>query len=66
MNTDIRIEFERECYKCDGASRWIAGQQCDRCNNTGRVATELGQELLDFLEHQGFKRATKEAASNEH
>ena len=28
---------------------------CDHCNNTGRVPTELGVELLEFLERHGIK-----------
>lgn len=57
---DVNVEFERECYKCYGSSAWMPDKICDACNNTGRVATELGEALLEFLEHQGIKRAAIE------
>lgn len=53
----IDIEFERECYKCEGSSKW-SGVKCESCSNTGKVVTELGEALLEFLEHQGIKPAT--------
>lgn len=56
---DINIEFERECGKCYGSSQW-SGVACDRCNNTGRVPTELGVELLEFLERHGIKSIAAE------
>lgn len=51
MNAEIEIEFERECYKCYGASRW-SGKPCETCLDTGRVATELGDQLMEFLKNQ--------------
>lgn len=51
---EVNIEFEHECYKCEGSSQW-SGVVCDRCNSTGRVPTELGVELLEFLERHGIK-----------
>ena len=62
MSVEVKIEFERECFKCYG-SGYLLGKgdqrlRCDRCNGSGRVATELGHELLEFLEHQGIKPAS--------
>ena len=57
MSVEINIEFERECYSCLGRSAYMA-EQCGTCNSTGKVPTELGQELLEFLEHQGVKPVT--------
>lgn len=63
MSVEINIEFERECYKCYGASAaWLPDKTpdktCEVCHNTGQVPTELGRKLLEFLESQGFKRLT--------
>lgn len=55
---NIEIEFERECYKCYGTSAWMPDKQCDACGNKGKVPTELGDALLEFLEHRGFKPVT--------
>lgn len=61
MSVEINIEFERECYKCYGTSAWMTDKSCEACRSTGRVSTELGDKLLEFLEHQGIKpTATKE------
>lgn len=60
MSVEVRIEFERECSRCYGNGYLLSVKgadrpPCDRCNGSGRVATELGNELLEFLEHQGIK-----------
>lgn len=55
---DMKIEFERECYVCYGGSRW-ADKDCNRCGNTGRVPTSLGDELIEFLENQKKRDAAK-------
>lgn len=59
---EMNIEFERECYKCYGGSRW-SGENCDNCANTGRVATQLGDELMEFLKNQ--KQREEVTASKE-
>lgn len=56
---EIIIEFERECGKCYGTAAWMSDKKCEACNNTGRVSTELGEKLLEFLEHQGFTKANQ-------
>ena len=55
---NIEIEFERECYKCYGTAAWMPDKQCDACGNKGKVPTELGDALLEFLERQGIKPVT--------
>lgn len=60
MSVEVKIEFERECSKCYGSGYLLSTKEegkkpCERCHSTGRAATELGNELLEFLEHQGFK-----------
>lgn len=61
---DINIEFERECSKCYGHGYLLSATEdrkpCERCRSTGRIPTELGVELLEFLEHQGIKPASVE------
>lgn len=64
MSVEITIEFERECYVCYGGSRW-SGKDCNRCANTGRVATELGEQLIEFLEHQQERDAAKQPTTTE-
>lgn len=56
----IDIEFERECGKCYGTSTWMPDKSCEVCKGKGKVATELGEALLEFLERHGIKSATKE------
>jgi len=58
MSVEVNIEFERECYKCFGGSTWWPDRKCERCGNTGRVPTELGEKLLEFLEHHQTRTAT--------
>jgi DnaJ-class molecular chaperone len=58
MSVEIKIEFEHECYICGGRSTWTRSEPCQTCNSTGRVPTELGRNLLEFLEHQGFQLPT--------
>ena len=60
MSVEVNIEFERECYKCYGSSAWMTDKTCEACNSTGRIATGLGEKLLEFLEHNGIKPATTE------
>lgn len=55
MSAVIEIEFERECFKCYGTAAWMPDESCDACGSTGRVATDLGEKLLEFLEHQGIR-----------
>lgn len=57
---EIDIDFERECYRCDGSTRW-SGKGCEACANTGRVATSLGDELMQFLENQKRRDAAAKA-----
>lgn len=52
---DINIEFERECFKCSGTSAWMLDKSCEICGSTGRISTELGDKLLEFLEHNAIK-----------
>lgn len=57
---EIDIKFERECSKCYGNGYLLSAEDrkpCERCRGTGRAATELGSDLLEFLEHQGIKPA---------
>jgi hypothetical protein len=60
MSVEIKIEFERECGICYGRCAYMPGDKCERCNNTGRVPTELGRDLLEFLEHQGITTKVRE------
>jgi hypothetical protein len=60
MSVEVRIGFEHECYKCYGNGYLLSSsgeekKPCERCRGVGRAPTELGDELLEFLEHQGFK-----------
>lgn len=60
---EINIEFECECFKCYGNGYLLSNKgtdapACERCNGSGRAATELGRELLEFLEHNGIKPST--------
>ena len=59
MSVEVKVEFERECSRCYGSGYLFTtksdNEPCERCRSTGRVATGLGEELLEFLEHQGFK-----------
>lgn len=52
---DVNVEFERECGKCYGTSAWMPDKVCDACHSTGRIATKLGEALLEFLANQGIK-----------
>lgn len=52
-SVEIDIEFERECFKCYGASRYRESK-CSICGSTGYVSTDLGDKLLEFLEHRGL------------
>ena len=52
MSATITIEFERECYKCYGTGGQFTGKGCEVCGNTGYTATQLGNQLVEFLEHQ--------------
>lgn len=52
MSATINIEFERECGKCYGTGGRYTGKGCERCGDTGIVPTELGERLIEFLEHQ--------------
>jgi reverse gyrase len=54
----MNIQFERECYKCEGDSRY-SGTNCERCLNTGKVATKLGDELMEFLKNQQVRDGAK-------
>lgn len=67
MSIEVNIEFERECYKCYGNGYLLSSKgekkPCERCCGSGRAPTELGRELLEFLEHQGFTRKVAEAVS---
>lgn len=63
-SAEIIIEFERECYVCYGGSRW-SGQGCNRCANTGRVATSLGDQLIEFLENQKQRDAAKQGGEHD-
>lgn len=58
MSVEVKIEFEQECYKCYGDSAYMPDRPCDRCQSTGRVPTELGHQLLEFLERHGIKPPT--------
>lgn len=63
MNAEVRIQFERECGECYGNGYLLTARDeikgsCPKCKGCGSIATELGQELLEFLEHQGFKPTT--------
>jgi DnaJ-class molecular chaperone len=58
MSVEVEIKFERECGICFGRSARTKGDICTNCNSTGRVPTQLGRDLLEFLENQGFKPAT--------
>lgn len=55
MSVEVNIEFEQQCRTCYGRSTWMTSEPCASCRSTGRVPTELGRDLLEFLEHQGFK-----------
>lgn len=57
MSIEVEIEFERECYKCYGAYR-SGSEPCTRCGGAGYIATELGEKLLEFLEHHGIRPPT--------
>jgi hypothetical protein len=63
MSVEVVIEFERECYKCYGTGGQYTGKGCERCDNTGRVPTELGEKLLEFLEHQKQRVLTQTEGS---
>lgn len=63
MSVEVKIEFERGCYTCYGRSAWMPSEPCATCRNTGRVPTELGRDLLEFLEHHGFTQKVSEAVS---
>lgn len=70
MSVEVKIEFERECSRCysNGYLLSVKGTDrplCDRCNGLGRVATELGNELLEFLEHQGIESPSSERGVRE-
>lgn len=65
MSVEVKIEFERECYTCLGRSAWMPSEPCETCNSTGRIATELGRDLLEFLEHQGIRSASASNPPNE-
>lgn len=60
----LDVEFERECSQCYGHGYLLSVAEdrkpCEQCRGTGRTATELGVELLEFLEHQGIKPASVE------
>lgn len=60
MSVEITIEFEQECHTCYGRSAWMPSEPCATCRSTGKVPTELGRDLLEFLENQGFKPAVGE------
>lgn len=63
MRVEVKIEFERECGKCYGNGYLLSSKEaklaCERCNGSGRAATELGRDLLEFLENQGFSKGVK-------
>lgn len=45
-------ELERPCRSCAGAGWELAGQhrfRCEECGGAGRVVTEVGRRVLDFL-----------------
>ena len=51
----IDLDFDQRCPECqDGSTqtyddgKW-GEEPCLSCNGTGRVPTEFGQALLDFL-----------------
>lgn len=58
MSVEVKIEFEQECYACMGRSAWMPDRPCDRCQSTGLTPTELGRELLGFLERHGIRPPT--------
>lgn len=62
---DVTIEYERECGVCHGRSAWLSDYKCENCNSTGRIPTEEGRGLLEFLEHQGFRPATNQTGGGE-
>ncbi len=68
MSVEVNIEFERECSKCYGHGYLLSLKEkkpCERCRGTGRALTGLGNELLEFLEHQGIKPATEPQGKGE-
>jgi DnaJ-class molecular chaperone len=55
VNVEMDIQFEHECFKCYGRGTHT-GSTCLVCDGTGRLLTDLGERLMEFLEHQGFTR----------
>ena len=45
------IELEKECEWCDGRGTQFSGQSepCEMCGGTGRIPTENGETILDFV-----------------
>ncbi len=54
----IDLKWDEECWDCDGAGKRTKDNnlqnvdswgRCGRCEGTGFIKTEEGQELIDFL-----------------
>lgn len=48
--------LEETCPACQGNVIWQEDGQCSTCHNTGRVPTELGRELLAFVERHHTRK----------
>lgn len=56
---DVSVEFEYECLRCYGRSRYLQ-EDCEQCFKTGLVPSELGEKLLEFLEHERAREAGRD------
>jgi len=59
-NTDLQLEEERRCPRCDGEGvewrQWPESVECSLCKGAKRcnMVTHLGQQILDFIDkHRG-------------
>lgn len=61
LNNDVEIEFDTICWRCSGGNAFKRDDndengKCRFCLGVGRITTTEGDELIDFLVRQGFKR----------
>jgi hypothetical protein len=46
---DIFDGLDEKCWQCFEGKVLATGQTCDICAGTGRLLTEAGEKLLDFI-----------------
>lgn len=58
------IQFEIPCFTCSATGLQQGGKPCPVCRGVGYNPTTHGDQLLAFLEHQGFLKQQNTTEEN--